>query len=76
MVTSCFDYDVMLHVNAPKPFSFETNLFQKQRKCNKLKIQCFVDEYGIYFTRETGFFIIFFVLRIREIIKNPVSLVK
>jgi hypothetical protein len=54
-----FDYDVMLLVNALDPFRFETNLFQKQRKCNKQKIQCFVDEYGIYFTRETGFSLYF-----------------
>jgi hypothetical protein len=33
---SLVDYDVMLHINAPKPFRFETNMFQKQRKCNKL----------------------------------------
>jgi hypothetical protein len=56
IVTLCvFDYDVMLHVNALKHIRFETNMFQKQRKCNKQKIQCFVDEYGIYFTRETWF---------------------
>jgi hypothetical protein len=42
-------------VTALKPFSFETHMFEKQRKCNKQKIQCFVDEYEIYFTRETGF---------------------
>jgi hypothetical protein len=52
-------------------------MFEKQRKCNKQKIQCFVDEYGIYFTRETGFLKIFsIVLCTRENIENPVSLVK
>jgi hypothetical protein len=42
-------------VTALKPFIFETNMFEKQRKCNKQKIQCFADEYGIYFTCEAGF---------------------
>jgi hypothetical protein len=36
----------MLYINALKPIIFETNMFQKQRKCNKQKIKCFVDEYG------------------------------
>jgi hypothetical protein len=45
----------MLHVIAIKTSQFETNMFQKQRKCNKQKIQCFDDEYGIYFIHETGF---------------------
>jgi hypothetical protein len=40
---------------ALKPFIFKTNLFEKQRKCNEQKIQCFVDEYEIYFTHEAGF---------------------
>jgi hypothetical protein len=52
----------MLHINALKPFRFETNMFEKQIKCNKQNIQCFVDEFGIYFTREN--------------IKNPVPLMK
>jgi hypothetical protein len=43
-------------VNTLKPLLFEKKMFEKQRKYNKQKIQCFVDEYGIYFTRETGFF--------------------
>jgi hypothetical protein len=42
-------------VTSLKPFRFETNIFEKQRKCNKQIIQCFVDEYGVYFTHETGF---------------------
>jgi hypothetical protein len=42
-------------VTALKPFIFEINMFKKQRKCNKQKLQYFVDEYGIYFTREAGF---------------------
>jgi hypothetical protein len=45
----------MLHVNALEPLRFDTDMFQKKRKCNKQQIQCFVDEYGFYFTRETGF---------------------
>jgi hypothetical protein len=31
-----------------------SNMFEKQRKRNKQKIQCFVDGYAIYFTHETG----------------------
>jgi hypothetical protein len=42
-------------VTALKPFIFEANNFENERKCNKQKIQCFVHEYGINFTRETGF---------------------
>jgi hypothetical protein len=55
IVKSCSDYDVMPHVNALKAFRIETNMFQKQRKCNKQKIQCFVEEYEIFFIRNTGF---------------------
>jgi hypothetical protein len=46
IVTSCFWlWRYTQHVNALKPFRFETNMFQKQRKHNKQKIQCFVDDY-------------------------------
>jgi hypothetical protein len=44
-------------------------MFEMQRKCNKQKLQGFVDEYGIYFTCEAGFALV-------KNIKNPVSLVK
>jgi hypothetical protein len=55
------------------------NVFEKQLKhlkCDKQKILWFVDEYEIYFTRETRFLIFSIVLRTCENIKNPVSLVK
>lgn len=48
------------------------------RKCNKQKIQWFKDEYGIYFTRETGIFFLYFhecEARVK-ISKNPAPLVK
>jgi hypothetical protein len=42
-------------VNVLKLFRFETNMFENQKKFDTQKIQCFVDEYRMYFTSETGF---------------------
>jgi hypothetical protein len=68
----------MVHVNALKPIRFETNMLQKQRKCNKQKIQCFVALLMImeFISLVTQDFYNIFTLRTRENIKNPVSLVK
>ena len=44
---------------------------QNHRSCNKQKSQWFDVEYGIYFTRETAFFIFSLVLSTQENIKMP-----